>query len=119
MNLWIIGPIIGLLSGITSGLLGVGGGIIMVPAFIYFLNRDPKTAVATSLAVIIPTAVIGVVKHSTQNLIDWKLVGAVVLLAAIGAWFRAKLNHQLTGPVVQKTFGVFAVLVGLKMIFLK
>jgi uncharacterized membrane protein YfcA len=119
MNLWIIGAVIGLLSGITSGLLGVGGGIVMVPAFIYFLNRDPKTAVATSLAVIVPAAIVGVAKHAAHRLVDWKLVAAVVLFAAVGAWLGAKLNHQLSSNTVQKTFGVFAVLVGLKMIFLK
>src|SRR3989338_3620849 len=101
MNLWIIGPIIGLLSGITSGLLGVGGGIIMVPAFIYFLNRDAKVAVATSLAVIIPSAIVGVIKHSTQKLVDWPLVMAVVFVAAVGAYLGAKLNHQLSGQIVE------------------
>ena len=118
MNPWIVGAI-GLLSGITSGLLGVGGGIVMVPAFIYLLNKDAKVAVATSLAVIIPSAVVGVWKHSQQNLIDWPLVLGVFVLAIVGAYLGAALNHQLSSQAVQRIFGVMMVLVGVKMIFLK
>lgn len=119
MNPWILGAIIGLVGGITSGLLGVGGGVIMVPAFIYFLHKDAKVAVATSLAVIIPSAIVGVWKHSQQNLIDWPLVLGVFATAIIGAYCGAALNHQLSSNAVQKIFGVMLILVGAKMVFLK
>ena len=119
MNLWIVGAIIGVISGITSGLLGVGGGIIMVPAFIYILHKDAKVAVATSLAVIIPSAIVGVWKHSQQKLVDWPLVLSVFLMAIVGAYFGAALNHQLSSNAVQKIFGVMMVLLGVKMIFVK
>ena len=61
-----IAAIIGLVSGVTSGLFGVGGGIIMVPAMVYFLSppvRDIKQAIGTSLVIIIPTAIMGSYKH--------------------------------------------------------
>ena len=59
---YLVAGIIGLVSGLTSGLFGVGGGIIMVPAMVLFLSppiRDIKQAIGTSLAVIIPTALMG------------------------------------------------------------
>jgi uncharacterized protein len=119
MNLWIVGAFIGLLSGMISGLLGVGGGVVMVPAFIYLLNKDAKVAIATSLAVIIPAAIVGVWKHSQQNLIDWPLVLGVFLFAAAGAYLGATLNHHLSSNAVQKIFGVMMIVVGIKMTFLK
>jgi len=118
MNAWIVG-LIGLASGIASGLLGVGGGIVMVPAFIYILNKDAKVAVATSLAVIIPSAIVGVWKHSQQKLVDWQLVLGVFVLAIVGAYIGAVLNHHLSSNAVQRIFGVMMVLLGIKMIFLK
>jgi uncharacterized membrane protein YfcA len=119
MNPWILGAIIGLVGGITSGLLGVGGGVIMVPAFIYFLHKDAKVAVATSLAVIIPSAIVGVWKHSQQQLIDWPLVLGVFATAIIGAYLGATLNHHLSSNTVQKIFGVMLILVGVKMALFK
>lgn len=68
---YLIAGLIGLVSGVTSGLFGVGGGIVMVPAMIYFLTppiRDIKQAIGTSLAVIIPTAIVGTFKHHQSDL---------------------------------------------------
>ena len=56
---YLIAGLIGILSGVASGLFGVGGGIIMVPAMVYFMKMDIKLAVGTSLMVIIPTAASG------------------------------------------------------------
>ena len=60
---YLIAAVIGLVGGVTSGLFGVGGGVVMVPAMFYLLKLDLKTAIGTSLVVIIPTA------NMTQTLI--------------------------------------------------
>ena len=71
--------IIGLAAGILSGLLGVGGGIIIVPALTMFMGFDIKQAIGTSLAIIIPTALSGAVVHYTSgnvNLFGFLFVAA-------------------------------------------
>src|SRR5262245_52754119 len=68
---YVIAGLIGLVSGITSGLFGVGGGIVMVPAMMFFMGMDIKKAVGTSLLVIIPTAIASSWKHYNQGNVNW------------------------------------------------
>ena len=97
---FLIAGVIGLVSGITSGLFGVGGGIVMVPAMMFFM-RDQigdniKVAIGTSLAVIIPTALIGSFKHYQQGNINWQVV-----LALVPAVFAVvKANPAMFWPVI-------------------
>ena len=60
---YVYAGLIGLIGGVTSGLFGVGGGVVMVPAMMLLLNLDIKPAIGTSLAVIVPTALMGTLKH--------------------------------------------------------
>src|SRR5436190_13868162 len=83
---YFMAAVIGLIGGIASGLFGVGGGIVMVPAMVWFLNTNIKTAIGTSLAVIIPTAVTGVIKHQQLGNIDWRMAASLVPLAILGGF---------------------------------
>ena len=113
----LLASLIGLISGTLSGFLGIGGGIIMVPAFIFFLDRDVKTAVGTSLAIIIPTAIVGVRKHHQAGFVDWKLMGSVVILAMVGSYFGAWLVPRLQSRVIEICFGLLMIAVGIKMLW--
>jgi hypothetical protein len=64
---------IGIVSGVIAALCGVGGGVVMVPAFVFFLKLPQKTAVATSLAIIIPTALMATTQNARSGFVDWKV----------------------------------------------
>jgi len=121
MNYWIAGAI-GLLSGITSGLFGVGGGLVMVPAMLYFLSppiKDIKQAIGTSLVVIIPTAVVGSYRHFQQGNVDWRTALALAPLAIAGSYLGVWLTTQLSTEHLKRAFGGFIILVGIKLLCFK
>ena len=74
-KLLITGLVVGLIAGLVGALCGVGGGIIMVPAFVFALGMAQKTAVATSLAVVVVSGLSGTLNNFTKSaLIDWRVV---------------------------------------------
>jgi hypothetical protein len=118
----LVAGIIGLVSGVTSGLFGVGGGIVMVPALLFFLSppiRDIKQAIGTSLAVIIPTALMGSWKHHHQANIHWLTALSLAPMAILGGYLGAWLTTQIAAENLRRAFGGFVVLVGLRLLFFK
>lgn len=121
MNFYLAAAI-GLVSGVTSGLFGVGGGIVMVPAMILLLSppiRDVKQAIGTSLIVIIPTAIMGSYKHFQQDNIEWRTALALAPLAVAGSYLGAWLTTQIHADDLKRAFGAFIVVVGAKLLFFK
>ena len=116
---YLIAGIIGLFGGVASGLFGVGGGVVMVPAMVFFLALDFKVAVGTSLAVIIPTALVGSFKHYQQGCVDWRTALMLAPTAMLGGFGGAWLTKHIASGDLKKMFGGFLVLVGLKLIFFK
>ncbi len=104
--------LIGLCGGLASGLFGVGGGIVMVPAFVLLLGRDIKTAIGVSLTVIVPAACIGVFQHHRFGHVDWRLTAVVVPLALVGSYTGAWLAKVLPAATLARMFGAFLILVG-------
>src|SRR5437867_358375 len=116
MNLWIAG-IVGFASGVASGLFGVGGGVVMVPAMIFLMRMDPKTAIGTSLIVIIPTALMGSWKHYQLAHINWQAAISLIPLAFLGGFCGAWLTGPLPAEALKRAFGGFLVLVGFRLLF--
>ncbi len=113
---------IGLVSGVTSGLFGVGGGIVMVPAMLFLLSppiRDIKQAIGTSLIVIIPTALMGSCKHFQQGNIEWRTAAALAPTAIVGSYLGVWLTTQVSADNLKRSFGAFIIVVGAKLLFLK
>ena len=115
----LIAGLIGFVSGITSGLFGVGGGIIMVPAMMFFMGLPIKTAIGTSLAVIIPTALASSFKHYTQGNINWSVALSLAPTAIAGGLLGAWLTRQIPAAELKRLFGGFLVLVGLRLLIFK
>lgn len=107
----------GLLGGISSGLFGVGGGVVFVPFLIILAGFNTHLAIGTSIAVIIPTAIMGAYRHATAGMIDWKTAGFLVLFAILGAWIGSGLSLKLDVSLLRKCYGVFLLLVSLKLFF--
>ena len=116
---YLVAGLIGLVTGVTSGLFGVGGGIIMVPAMMFFMKLDIKTAVGTSLAVIIPTALSGTYKHIMQGNVDWRTMLSLAPTAIIGGYAGAWLTTHIPADNLKRAFGAFLVLVGVKLLCFK
>jgi uncharacterized membrane protein YfcA len=108
----------GLAAGLLGALCGVGGGIVMVPAFVGLLGLEHKQAVATSMAVIILTAIAATANNSrTAELIDWRIVAAVGIASAVAAWFGSDLMRSLSNQALTRIFGCVLVLFGIRMLW--
>lgn len=121
MQQFVVAALIGLIGGIASGLLGVGGGVVMVPAMIFLLgfSQSPKVAVGTSLAVIIPTAIMGVWKHQQLDQINWKIAALLMPGAVFGSYVGVWLTTQISNAGLKRAFGGLLVIMGFKLLFLK
>jgi uncharacterized protein len=113
---YLYAAIIGLGGGIASGLFGVGGGVVMVPAMVFLLSMDIKLAVGTSLAVIIPTAAMGMAKHYNLGNVDWRVAASLAPTAISGGYLGAWLTKEISSANLKRAFGGFIVLVGLRLL---
>ncbi|MCC6443299.1 MAG: sulfite exporter TauE/SafE family protein [Armatimonadetes bacterium] len=107
---------VGLVSGIISGLLGVGGGIVMIPAMVYILGLGQKLAQGISLAVIIPVSISGAWIHHTKGNVDWKLAVWLGASGVTGALFASNIVGQIQAETLKLIFGMFLAFVGISMI---
>lgn len=111
--------LIGLVGGVSSGLFGVGGGVVMVPAMVLLLGVPMHTAVGTSLLVIIPTALSGTYKHYLQQNVQVGLALMLTPTAMLGGWLGARLAEELSAVQLKRAFGGFLVVVGLRLLIWK
>ncbi len=88
--------LIGLLAGTLAGLLGIGGGVIMVPAMVVLLGLPPAVAKGTSVAVIVPTAIVGTFRNRTNRNADLRTAGIVGAFGAITAVIGASISDRLS-----------------------
>ena len=106
----------GVAVGVLSALMGVGGGVLMVPLLVY-LGETQHLAEGTSLVVIVPTAIVGVMAHRKRGYVrmtDGLLLGAGGIF---GAWVGARVALAIDPDILQKTFAVFLVWVGARLVF--
>ena len=112
---------IGLLAGVLSGMFGIGGGIIIVPALVLLLGMTQQTASATSLvALLLPVGILGVLEYYREGRISMDNIWLGLLLAAglfIGAYFGARIATHLSGTVLRRAFAVFTGIVALRLWF--
>lgn len=111
--------LLGLIAGTFSGLFGVGGGAIIVPALIFLGNIEPHIAIGTSLLIIIPTSIIGTIKHWQLNHINWIIAIFVSIGACFGAWLGSSLTYHIQGATLKRLFGIFLLGIAIKLIFSK
>ena len=110
--------LIGVASGMLSGLVGVGGGIIIVPSLIYFLSFSQKAAQGTSLGILLlPVGILGVIQYYKQDAIDIKVVLIVSLGFLVGNFLGSKFAITLSDAVLKKSFAILMVLIAIKMMF--
>lgn len=116
---YVLLALIGFLGGISSGLFGVGGGLVFVPLLMLLRAFDPHMAIGTSLAIVVPTAIAALLKHQSADMVDWKVVPVIVLFAIAGAWLGASLSIQMDSQLLKRVYAVFLVAIALKIFFTK
>ncbi len=107
---------IGIISGIVAALCGVGGGVVMVPAFVFLLAMPQKMAVATSLAIIIPTALMATTQNARNDLVNWKVAAITAFSASIFAYFGAGWLKSMSNETLSRVFGTILIVFGLRML---
>src|SRR5690606_16145148 len=109
---YIIGLLIlGLAAGFMSSMIGIGGGIVIVPALVFLFAMDQKTAQGTSLMMLaLPVAAVGAYTYYKNGNVNWQ---ASLILAAtfvVGGWLGGKLANSLETHVIKKVFAVFMII---------
>lgn len=112
--------VVGLLAGIISGTLGVGGGILIVPALVFFMGFSQHEAQGTSLAFMLPPiGILAAINYSKQGYINWKYAIILSLVFVAGAYIGSIISINLPAKVLKKVFGIFMLVAAIKMIFSK
>jgi uncharacterized protein len=109
--------IIGLISGIVSGMFGIGGGVIIVPALVYILGFTQHEATGTSLAILLPPVGLGaVMEYYRHGNVDLRSAIIVALGLFVGAWITSTLANRVSETFMRLAFGVFVTTMGVFII---
>jgi uncharacterized membrane protein YfcA len=107
---------LGLAAGALSGLIGIGGGILIVPALVFLFGYSQQMAQGTTLALLIPPiGILAAITYFKAGYVDMKAAGFICAGFIVGALFGSRFAVSLTGNSLQKTFGVCLFLISIKM----
>ena len=117
VSTFIILIIIGLLAGILSGLVGVGGGILMIPLLIIFLGLSQHQAQGTALfAMLPPIGILAAINYYKEGFVKWEYAIVIAFTFVIGGYLGSKLSLSLPPQMVRRIFGVIMLLGAIKLI---
>jgi uncharacterized membrane protein YfcA len=109
---------IGICAGFLSGMVGIGGGIVIVPMLVYFLGFDQHTAQGTTLFMFLfPIGILGVMNYYNKGNVDMKVAAVICITFILGSYFGSKLALSIDKTSITKVFGVIFLIISLKMIF--
>ncbi len=106
----------GVMAGLLSSVMGVGGGVIIVPALVFLFGFSMSTAAGTSLAVIIPTAVMGVFRHHMAGNVQWRAAILLALGGIAGAYVGPWLLTVLPETWLKRAFAILLVYTAYRMV---
>ena len=110
--------LVGLAAGMLSGLVGVGGGIIIVPALVLFLGFSQKAAQGTSLGILLlPVGILGIVQYYKEGYVNVGYVATIAIAFLVGSFFGARLAISLSDEKVKRIFAIVLMLIAIKMLF--
>jgi uncharacterized membrane protein YfcA len=112
--------IVGIITGVMAGMLGIGGAIIMIPALVFLLGISQQTAQGTSLAVMLPpVGIIAAYNYYKAGHVNIKFAIILAVCFLVGSYFGSKLALDLPQAVLKKIFGVLLLLVAARMLLSK
>lgn len=116
MIIWLF--LVGLISGVISG-MGIGGGVILIPALTLFFDFEQKVAQNINLLYFIPTAIIAIFIHNKNKNIEKQGLFKIIIFGIVGAILGSLIAINLKGEILRKIFGWFLLFMGLSEIFKK
>ena len=109
--------VVGLFAGVLSGLVGVGGGIIIVPSLVFFLGYTQQQAQGTSLGLLLlPIGILAVINYYNKEYIDVKAVGVMAVTFVIGGWLGSKLAVSISQDTLRKIFAIILFYTAFRML---
>jgi uncharacterized membrane protein YfcA len=108
--------VVGVVAGSVAASLGVGGGIVYVPVLVAIFGFTQHSAEGTSLAVIVPSALIAAKVHSSAGRVDWPTVALLSVGAIVGGFLGARAALALDAATLQRLFGVLVAITALRML---
>jgi hypothetical protein len=118
MPLWLIFVIIGILGGIAAGLFGLGGGIVVVPALIYWAGFSQHLATGTSLAMLLPPiGLAAAYEYYRHGNVDVRAAMIMAVSMFIGSYVGAHFANRIRGPHLRMAFGIFICALGIYLIY--
>ena len=112
--------VIGIITGVMAGMLGIGGAIIMIPALVYLLGISQQTAQGTSLAVMLPPiGIIAAYNYYQAGHVNIRFAIILAIFFLVGSYFGSKLALTIPQHILKKIFGILLLLVAAKMLFSK
>jgi uncharacterized protein len=112
--------VIGIITGVMAGMLGIGGAIIMIPALVFLLGISQQNAQGTSLAVMLPpVGIIAAYNYYKAGQVNIRFAIILAVFFLVGSYFGSKLALNIPQQVLKKAFGVLLLLVAAKMLLSK
>lgn len=112
--------ILGLIAGIFGGLLGIGGGIVLIPAMVYVYGLTQHQAQGTTLALMVPPiGLLAAMKYYSSGNVKITMAVFICLGFFVGGLVGAQYAQKMSDPMLRKVFGVFLFVISLQMIFAK
>ena len=109
---------IGVFAGFLSSLVGIGGGVVIVPALVLLFGLDQKMAQGTSLAMLsLPVAIIGAFNYYKAGFVNWKIALLLAVTFVVGGYFGSKIAVDLQAGIIKKVFAVFMIVIAIKYLF--
>jgi len=109
---------IGLVAGVISSMVGIGGGVVIVPALVILFSISQKMAQGTSLVMLLPPiGVLAVINYYKAGYVDFKIAGVLIVAFVIGSYFGSKVALNLQESTLKRIFGVFLMLLAVKYVF--
>ena len=108
--------LLGLAAGILSGFVGIGGGVLIVPALVFIFGFSQQQAQGTTLAMLVPpVGILAAWTYYKHGFVDIKVAAVIVAGFVLGSWVGARFATSLSNEVLGKVFGIVLMIVGLKM----
>jgi uncharacterized membrane protein YfcA len=119
MEIFIYLLLIGLAAGFMGGLVGIGGGVIIVPALVMLIGMSQHQAQGTSLMMILfPVGILGVLNYYKQGYVDFKYAGLLAIGFFVGSYLGSKFSLSLPQLTVKRIFAIVMMLLALKILFI-
>ena len=114
---YVLVSVLGLVSGVVSGLFGVGGAVVIIPGLVLLAKLDQHTANGTSLgALLLPVGLLGFLEYYRRGQVNLAYAAIIAIGLLIGAMLGAKLAGQMTDVTLRRVFGGFLLLVAVRLL---